>query len=412
MTSSNNTQFVSFTQLPISRYLRVLVCASLVSALVACGSVRSADHDARAASTSGAGSPAHEGELIRTWAPAPAVAGAQVQELTYWSVTPANNPIEVQARLYLPKGTAPEGGWPLAAFAHGTSGVTQHCGPTDSDPVLPPLLNHGIAVVATNYQGLGGPGVHPYADSDSQARDVLYSIRAARSAHAELSRNVALAGISQGGRAAEAAAELAGLVPEVKIIGNAMAVPALQLHLAEAIDNSALSTLQYLMLPYLMYGAHTRYPSLNYASLLHGQLLANADSIVNRCSSAIGDDPEMAKLARTWTPEDARFVSDAARRDFAKYFADGDLPRRGRTDIPVLITRGDHDTLVATKWTDHAVQAMCAKGITVQDRLRPGDHDDPTGIDVARIGTWVADRFANRPAPNTCTTTQDDGDGA
>lgn len=67
-----------------------------------------------------------------------------------------------------------------------------------------------------------------------------------------------------------------------------------------------------------------------------------------------------------------------------------------------MITGGDSDTVVLPQSTASAVKAMCANGTRGFDQLRPGDHTDNPAIDISRIGSWVADRYAGRPAPNNC----------
>lgn len=45
-------------------------------------------------------------------------------------------PIAVSGSLFLPQGTAPEGGWPLVAWTHGTVGIADHCAPRDRKSVV------------------------------------------------------------------------------------------------------------------------------------------------------------------------------------------------------------------------------------------------------------------------------------
>ena len=45
-------------------------------------------------------------------------------------------------------------------------------------PAVEKFIKQGYAVVATDYQGLGGGGVHQYAVATTQARDVINAIRA------------------------------------------------------------------------------------------------------------------------------------------------------------------------------------------------------------------------------------------
>jgi hypothetical protein len=57
----------------------------------------------------------------------------------------------------LPKSRAPAGGWPVIAWAHGTSGVARICAPSLMRDVeygeegLMPMVAAGLAVVATDY---------------------------------------------------------------------------------------------------------------------------------------------------------------------------------------------------------------------------------------------------------------------
>ena len=65
------------------------------------------------------------------------------------------------------------------------------------------MLAHGYVVVATDYEGLGVPGVHPYLVGISEAHAVLDSVRAARELPAaQATHRFAVWGHSQGGHAA------------------------------------------------------------------------------------------------------------------------------------------------------------------------------------------------------------------
>ncbi|MGH1559106.1 hypothetical protein ACRAWD_18365 [Caulobacter segnis] len=83
----------------------------------------------------------------------------------------------------LPEGAAAGGGWPLIAWAHGTTGVADVCAPSfmprsDRDQqYLSAWLAAGYAIVATDYAGLGTPGPHPYLQPRSEGLAVLDSAR-------------------------------------------------------------------------------------------------------------------------------------------------------------------------------------------------------------------------------------------
>jgi hypothetical protein len=141
--------------------------------------------------------------------------------------------VAVSGALYLPTGTPPAEGWPLLAWAHGTLGIADACAPSwtglrDRDAAyLNRWLARGFAVVVTDYQGLGGPGPHPYTFWQAEGRSVLDSIRAARAIRPGLIANrTFLAGQSQGGGAALGATILAtSYAPELPILGALLTAP-------------------------------------------------------------------------------------------------------------------------------------------------------------------------------------------
>lgn len=176
--------------------------------------------------------PAKPGAVLRT-EPMPAqsdiTAAATGKRLLYTStdVRWDSGQIPVSGTLYVPKGPPPKGGWPLVAWAHGTLGIADICAPswTGFRPrdatYIDRWLKAGFAVVATDYQGLGGPGPHPYLYWQAEGRSVLDSVRAALAdAPGLISNQILIAGQSQGGSAALGAARLAEVyAPELKVAG-------------------------------------------------------------------------------------------------------------------------------------------------------------------------------------------------
>ena len=119
--------------------------------------------------------------------------------------------------MFVPKGKAPRGGWPVVSWAHGTSGLADRCAPSRVGPALPerdrPYLSRwiaeGYAIVASDYVGLGTPGLAPYLDGRTTAHNVVDMVKAGRAVAADrggrrarLARDWVAIGQSQGGGAA------------------------------------------------------------------------------------------------------------------------------------------------------------------------------------------------------------------
>ena len=120
--------------------------------------------------------------------------------------------IAVSGSLFLPPGEPPAEGWPLLLWSHGTVGIADTCAPTWTGyrPVhqqyLKQWLDQGYAIVASDYQGLGTAGTHPYLATQPASFSNLDIIRAVQSAEFPLADRVVLLGQSQGAAAAFATA--------------------------------------------------------------------------------------------------------------------------------------------------------------------------------------------------------------
>jgi hypothetical protein len=119
--------------------------------------------------------------------------------------------------VFLPKGRAPRGGWPVISWAHGTSGLGDRCAPSVVGPALPqrdrPYLanwmREGYAIVASDYAGLGTPGLPAYLNGRSEAHNIVDIVKAGRAyvnshepAASRLARKWVVIGQSQGAGAA------------------------------------------------------------------------------------------------------------------------------------------------------------------------------------------------------------------
>ena len=157
------------------------------------------------------------------------VPGSKAWRIAYVSSDGADRRTVVTALIAVPDAPAPAGGRKLLAWAHGTTGTARRCGPSQMEqpaqplnqymlpsgtsysdfglPAMKELISQGYVIVATDYQGLGGPGDHQYAQNVSNGRDVINALRAARDfAPAQAGKNAIVYGWSQGGGATIGAA--------------------------------------------------------------------------------------------------------------------------------------------------------------------------------------------------------------
>lgn len=144
-------------------------------------------------------------------------AGAAYQHL-YGTTNQFGDTALSSGAVFVPPGPTPPGGWPVIAWAHGTTGLGDSCAPSTlpRSPRDAEYLNHwlqqGYAIVATDYAGLGTPGLLSYLNGEVAAHNIVDSVAAARSTGLPLSRTYAIVGQSQGaGAAMNAAARATGL---------------------------------------------------------------------------------------------------------------------------------------------------------------------------------------------------------
>ncbi|MFM9378942.1 alpha/beta hydrolase family protein [Gordonia sp. VNK21] len=117
--------------------------------------------------------------------------------------------------VFLPRTPAPAGGYPVIAWAHGTVGLADQCAPSAQprserdSTYLSHWLRQGYAVVATDYVGLGTPGLMNYLSGTVSANSVVDSVISAQHAGLPLAKRWAIVGQSQGAAAALNAARRA-----------------------------------------------------------------------------------------------------------------------------------------------------------------------------------------------------------
>ena len=288
-------------------------------------------------------------------------------------------PVAVSGAYFVPKGTPPAEGWPLLAWAHGTTGMADVCAPSWTQrskrdaAYLNAWLEQGYAIVSTDYQGLGTPSVHPYPVVRAHAYSVLDSIRAVLKGFPGIANRIVVIGQSQGGAATFAAVgEAPGYAPELHIRGGvATGVPYRAAVVRPAQGNSIQSDQADPTVAYSLYTAVVSLqfnPSLTPDQLVTPRGLPMLELARTTCVGQLFRAVMGAGLNRGNTLTPGYF---SALTDHLPLFRYSTL----KVPVPVFIGSGDQDHDVAPAHQLALVRDACAAGSVVEAHLYAGlDH--------------------------------------
>jgi hypothetical protein len=311
----------------------------------------------------------------------------------------------VTGTVFAPKGPPPEGGWPIIAFGHPSTGVNSECAPSLSPnlrgqvDIVTLLVKLGYVVTVSDYQGLGlDTTYHPYLDSTTAGYNLIDSVRAARKLVPEASDRWLAMGTSQGGQAAWAANELAqnyggGLV----LVGSvSVSPPADIIGFADAAAAGTLTKEQQPALQSILAALKNEYPDFNLDDYRRG-VVADKWDVLSVCEGPRVE--ERTAVVEQITPDDLRPSTPEAVETLRAYLQKMTLPQ-GPALAPMLVIYGGLDGFIPAPWTDFAIASACRMGDVIDAVLQPDKgHSD---VDVAAVYPWIAARFNNEPAPNTC----------
>ncbi|MGH9186012.1 MAG: lipase family protein [Acidimicrobiales bacterium] len=218
-----------------------------------------------------------------------APAGASGWRVLYHSRSVDGRDIAVSGVVFAPDADDIEGApRPVLADAHGTTGLADKCAPSrqgSSAVTASTYLSRGFVVTATDYEGLGTPGRHPYGVGLSAARGVLDSVRAAQQLPATRAGDrVIISGHSQGGGAALIAGELAPTyASELELLGVVAGAPVSEL--GELATSHTDEFFGYVAMG--VAGFHAAYPDLTLDEVVTADGMAGLMDIESLCLEQI-----------------------------------------------------------------------------------------------------------------------------
>ena len=373
--------------------------------------------------------PGKHGEAIWATRIESGVPNSKAWKLLYWSTTVDNQTVPVSALVIAPMGAGPPQGRPVISWGHGTSGVPRNCAPSMVDnpardalfyfqpdspaeydfgiPALTLMIAAGYVVVATDYNGLGAPGIHHYLIGPTEGRNLLDAAVAVREIpEADAGAQVVAIGWSQGGQAAVWAAQLADyLAPPTKVIGAIALAPvnaveqlnAFKRMVASGQKLKPMSAVERSMGWYAMTVA---YPELKLFDVMTPAGVEFFDQAfkAGECNHHMGDTYAYTEALRgpLAREEPANPSAWLARYEQSSL---GMMPAKA----PLAVYQGDDDTAVAPAATEAYVKTACESGATIAYTHYPAtDHIRLSGKAAPDFLPWIADRFAGKLAPTTC----------
>lgn len=313
-------------------------------------------------------------------------------------------PTVVSGTLFVPPGDPPPGGWPVMAFAHGTTGIQRECAPSASNDLLgsaglvKSYLELGFAVAAADYQGLGTDGNHPYLDNRTAGFNVIDSVRALRKLSPSVSNRWAAFGGSQGGGATWAANEqAAGYAPELELVGTVSLVPAADMSgIVRKAQEGTLTDDQAAAYIWMLMGLHKSYPDLRIDDYISGVVRENWD-VLGACSGPEGR--QRGEILSQMSADDLEPASPEATSLLTSLLERTALPI-GPASAPMMVIYAGRDSFIDTRWTDDAIAEACALGNVIEADFQPDKgHGD---VDGGASVQWLGERFGGQPAPSTC----------
>jgi fermentation-respiration switch protein FrsA (DUF1100 family) len=313
--------------------------------------------------------------------------------IMYLSETVAGTPTAVTGLVELPDDRPPFGGFKALLYGHGSTGLDDPCSPSvavddetgnteyaDEFDSMSTAINDGWAVIATDYEGLGGPGSHPLLVGVSEGRSILDAGLAARQLPvAYIGDTSAVFGFSQGGHAALWATQLAAeWTPGQPIVGTvAVGTPSEVTSLVSSglaqpqLEDDAVAVLA---------GAASANVG---AAIALTQLLtpAGTELLASWDTQCFDVDPSVAGPYVTGDP--------SAVEPFASLLA-ANTAGTVATPTPLLLFHGDADTTVPIAHSDALLERLCAAGQVVERRAVAGANHGTTMVQARADGlAWL-----------------------
>ncbi len=325
--------------------------------------------------------------------------------MLYRSTHLDGEPIAVSGAIFIPPGPAPSGGRDIIAWAHPTSGVVEPCAPSLMPDLagtiwgLAEMLARGYVVVATDYPGLGTPGIHPSV----RARAAPCSTACARRAISPMPapRTASPCGAhSQGGHASLYTGEIAATyAPDLKLVGVVAAAPATYLVELFDADKSSPAGKELTAMALYSWSDLYRDPA---STLVDPPAMPAFEQLAHDCIESVA---EFATIENAEKPlnREPFLRADPTEIEPWKSIMLRNTPGQSPAGAPVFLAQGSADTTVRPEITKQFGEVLCKQGTQVEYVVLPGvSHTFAAKDSVGQALNWITERFRGVPAPSVC----------
>lgn len=330
--------------------------------------------------------------------------GTKALRILYGTNNSQSHLITSSGVVLVPKGEPPDEGWPVIAWAHGTSGVNRKCAPSlmaecFSDYGAPiTYIERGYAVVATDYAGLGTDYPLDYMDRISNGWDVIHSVTAAGKAVPELGHKWVAVGHSTGAHALRGVAELQAELNDSSYLG-VVAVSGLGDARTPMVVLSD-SMMGWPLAIYLGLAVEARYPAFNCADILTAKGLELFEEVKANCQG-----PGIGKPTRPPLQGSQVLKEDWYRNPYVDRYFKLDESGNEKYKGPLLVINGDQEPPRTLENDIQAAKRMCEQGVDLQLGIIPGaDHFSLLNASIEEQMEWIADRFSGKEIASNCRT--------
>ncbi len=386
------------------------------------------------------------GTVLKSEPVSTAVPGAKAWRIAYVSSDVAGRKTIATGLVIAPDAPAPKEGRPVVAWAHGTTGTAQNCGPSQvPDPAqglnqyflvggnswtdygLPEVatfIKDGYVVVGTDYQGLGGGGKHQYSIAATNGRDVINAVRAVASlSETGAGKKAVVYGWSQGGGATLSAASLGDYIAEtgtaadgIDFVGFVALAPDDVAAVAPAVptDEASASTIMqgltasfsdnifnFTHFVMFMWANQAAFPDLALTDLFTDDGAKLIDDVVSqKCVHVTSDTLNFAvgeNYKSLLRPQPLNALA------WAKALVAGSVAPV-KPIAPVIIYWGTADTVVPPAMGAAYRQQMCGLGGNITRVQLDGaqTHFSTPGASAPLYVPWIEDRLAGKPLADGC----------